>query len=194
MERTASNPPDVIRIDERLELRPLVPGHAADLYALVEANRERLGAWMPWLGDHYSVADMRQYAVDRAADNLNRTSLTSTIWLEGKICGAISLHRIDQRHRSSSIGYWLTQEVEGQGVMTRACEALIDAAFGRYGLHRLEIRCATGNLRSKSIPRRLGFTEEGLLRHAEWLHDRWVDLRVFSMLADEWNIPRPEQG
>ncbi len=149
---------------------------------------------MPWLGDHYSVADMRQYAVDRAADNLNRTSLTSTIWLEGKICGAISLHRIDQRHRSSSIGYWLTQEVEGQGVMTRACAALIDAAFGSYGLHRLEIRCATGNLRSKAIPRRLGFTEEGLLRHAEWLHDRWVDLRVFSMLADEWNISRSEQG
>lgn len=194
MERIAINPPDVICIDERLELRPLVPGHAAELYALVEANRERLGEWMPWLGVHYSVADMRQYAVDRAADNLNRTSLTSTIWLEGKICGAISLHRIDQRHRSSSIGYWLTQDVEGQGVMTRACAALIDAAFNRYGLHRLEVRCATGNLRSKAIPRRLGFTEEGLLRHAEWLHDRWVDLRVFSMLAEEWNIPGAEQG
>lgn len=50
MERTASNPPDVIRIDERLELRPLVPGHAADLYALVEANRERLGRGCPGWG------------------------------------------------------------------------------------------------------------------------------------------------
>lgn len=188
MERTGNSQAGIIRLDESLEMRPLVLGHAEDLYALVEANRERLQRWMPWLGPDFTLANMRQYALDREADNLHRTSLTLTIWLDGRVCGAISLHRINQQHRSSSIGYWLAQEAEGRGVMTRACEALIDTGFRLYGLHRIEIRCATGNLRSKAIPRRLGFTEEGLLRQAEWVHDRWVDLRVFALLATEWNI------
>jgi RimJ/RimL family protein N-acetyltransferase len=30
------------------------------------------------------------------------------------------------------------------------------------------------------------FTEEGVLREAEWVFDRWVDLRVFSMLEQDW--------
>ena len=60
------------------------------------------------------------------------------------------------------------------------------ALCGAIGLHRLEIRCAVENHRSSAVPRRLGFLEEGILREAEWLYDHWVDLRVFSMLAQDW--------
>ncbi len=178
-------------MDADLELRPMDPDQADELYALVDANRERLREWLPWLGADYSLDVMRQYTWDRAADNRKRNSFTATIWLRGRICGAISLHQINQRNRSSSIGYWLSKEAEGQGVMVRVCGKLLDLAFGEYGLHRIEIRCATGNLRSKAIPRRLGFTEEGLLRQAEWLHGRWVDLRVFAMLSGEWRAAGP---
>jgi ribosomal-protein-serine acetyltransferase len=55
-----------------------------------------------------------------------------------------------------------------------------------YGLHRIEIRCATGNTRSAAIPLRLGFTEEGTLHEAEWLYDHWVDLRVFALVDVNW--------
>jgi ribosomal-protein-serine acetyltransferase len=70
--------------------------------------------------------------------------------------------------------------------MTLVCRALVSEAFSRYALHRVEIRCATGNVKSAAIPQRLGFTEEGTLRQAEWLFDHWVDLRLFSMLAQDW--------
>jgi len=63
---------------------------------------------------------------------------------------------------------------------------MVTEGFRRFGLHRIEIRCATWNHRSSAIPRRLGFVEEGILRESEWLHDKWVDLRVFSMLAQDW--------
>jgi ribosomal-protein-serine acetyltransferase len=73
--------------------------------------------------------------------------------------------------------------------MTNACRAVVTAAFENYPLHRIEIRCATGNHKSCAIPKRLGFTYEGRLRQAEWLYDHFVDLEVFSILAPEW--PRP---
>jgi ribosomal-protein-serine acetyltransferase len=70
--------------------------------------------------------------------------------------------------------------------MTRACRAIVTEGFHHYGLHRIEIRCGTGNVRSLAIPRRLGFIEEGILREAEWVSNRWVDLRVFAMLEQDW--------
>jgi ribosomal-protein-serine acetyltransferase len=70
--------------------------------------------------------------------------------------------------------------------MTRSVSAVLDLAFGRYGMHRVEIRAAPGNVRSRAIPERLGFTEEGLCREVEWLYDHFVDHVVYGMLAREW--------
>ena len=70
--------------------------------------------------------------------------------------------------------------------MTRACRALVTHAFRELGLHRVEIRAAPGNRRSRAIPERLGFRQEGILRDAEWPYDHYVDLVVYAMLADEW--------
>ena len=102
-----------------------------------------------------------------------------------QLCGAIGLHRFDPRNRSSSIGYWIDRDYEGQGIVTRACRAIVASGFTEYGLHRIEIRCATGNTRSAAVPLRLNFQEEGVVREAEWLYDHFVDLRVFSKLATD---------
>jgi len=53
-------------------------------------------------------------------------------------------------------------------------------------MHRVEIRCGTGNHRSCAVPERLGFTREGVLREAQWVSGRWVDLVVWGMLEQEW--------
>jgi ribosomal-protein-serine acetyltransferase len=42
------------------------------------------------------------------------------------------------------------------------------------------------NRRSRSIPERLGFRQEGVLRKAELVGDRYVDHIVYVTLASEW--------
>jgi ribosomal-protein-serine acetyltransferase len=64
---------------------------------------------------------------------------------------------------------------------------LVDYAFNELGLNRLEIRCATENTKSRAIPQRLGFKQEGTIRQAEWLYDHYVDLVVYGILASEWS-------
>jgi len=70
--------------------------------------------------------------------------------------------------------------------MTRATRALVDHGFGDLELHRIVVRCGTGNRASRAIPERLGFTLEGTLREAEWVNDHFNDLVVYAMLCHEW--------
>jgi len=176
----------VIRLDTEISLDPVSLEDAPALYACIDRNRERLREWLPWVTPEYTIEHTRRFLADRAREHADRLALTCVIRTRGEIAGAISLHWIDQTHRATSIGYWIDGAFAGQGIMTRACRAIVDAGFRDYGLHRIEIRCAAGNHRSCAIPRRLGFTEEGLLREAQWLFNRWVDLRVFGMLEHEW--------
>jgi ribosomal-protein-serine acetyltransferase len=178
-----------IPVDDGIELRRVSSADCEELYAAIDRNRSRLRNWLPWVTDTFSMSDLIEFVRQREFDNASRLSLTTNIRYHGKICGAIGLHEIDERDRNTSIGYWLDEAYEGRGIMTRACRAILTEGFRQYKLHRIEIRCAVGNFKSMAIPRRLGFVEEGLLREAEWLYDHWVDLRVFSMLEQDWKSP-----
>ena len=178
-----------IPVADGIELRHVSRANCEEFFAAIERNRARLRNWLPWVTDTFQLSDLIEFVRQREIDNAARVSLTTNIWFQGKLCGAIGLHVIDQRDRNTSIGYWLDEAYEGRGIMTRACRAIVTEGFRQYGLHRIEIRCATGNGRSSAIPRRLGFVEEGILREAEWLYDHWVDLRVFSMLEQDWKWP-----
>jgi ribosomal-protein-serine acetyltransferase len=60
---------------------------------------------------------------------------------------------------------------------------VVNFAFNEMKLHRLEIKCATDNVGSRAIAEKLGFKHEGTLRDGEWLHDRFVDQELYSLLA-----------
>ena len=70
--------------------------------------------------------------------------------------------------------------------MTRVAEALTEYAFKELALNKVEIRVAVGNKKSRSIPERLGFINEGCIRQAEWLYDHYVDHVVYGILSEEW--------
>jgi ribosomal-protein-serine acetyltransferase len=175
-----------IPVADGIELRHVSTADCDQLYAAIDRNRAPLRMWLPWVTDTFDQNDLTEFIRQREIDNAAHLSLTTNIWFRGELCGAIGLHAINQRDRNTSIGYWLDEAYQGRGIMTSACRAIVTEGFRQYGLHRIEIRCATGNVRSAAIARRLGFVEEGILREAEWLYDRWTDLRVFSMLEQDW--------
>jgi ribosomal-protein-serine acetyltransferase len=181
MERTSA-----IAANNLTELSAPRVEDAAELFAVIDSNRTRLRQWLPWIAPEYSLDDARQFLLRSKAEFEDRASLTYMIRHKGVLCGAIGLHKIDDLHGNTSIGYWIDETHQGLGIITAACRTVTTEGFDNFGLHRIEIRCAVQNHRSSAVPRRLGFIEEGILREAEWLHDHWVDLRVFSMLAQDW--------
>ncbi|MCL4295842.1 MAG: GNAT family N-acetyltransferase [Anaerolineae bacterium] len=174
------------RIDSDTELRLLEERHAETAFALIDQNREHLRTWLPWAKPGYSLEDCRGYikqTLQRLADN---KGFDVAIFYRGQMAGQIGYNSIDWPNRATEIGYWLGATFQGKGLITVACRALLDHAFYELKLNRVEIRCAVENTRSRAVPERLGFRQDGVLRQVEWLHDRFVDLVVYSMLASEW--------
>lgn len=98
----------------------------------------------------------------------------------------IGLHNLDQVNQKAEIGYWIAKEFEGQGIITAACRKLVTYAFEELGLNRVAICAAVGNKKSRAIPERLGFLEEGRARDGLYVNGRHHDLVYYSLLKREW--------
>jgi ribosomal-protein-serine acetyltransferase len=161
------------------------------LAALIAANRPYLARWMPWAAgnDRDATLAFIRAARRQVADN---DGFQTVIERAGRLIGVVGFHGVDWAHRSTSIGYWLAQDEQGHGIMTRAVRALVDHAIGAWRINRIEIRAGVENLPSRGIPERLGFREEGLLLEAERVGDRWVDHALYAMLAADWPAEAPQ--
>jgi hypothetical protein len=93
---------------------------------------------------------------------------------------------IDGPAQSGEVGYWLDAGFEGHGMATQALTAVFDQAFGPFDLHRIELRTIPTNSRSRSVARRLGFTQEGVLCEAAVFPGERRDEVVYGLLASEW--------
>ncbi len=175
-----------MRIDNETELRLHEPRFAEEYYQLIDRNRQHLREWMPWLDDEQSVDDLRVFMKGTLLQFANNEGVQTGIWYQGQIVGALGIHGLDWIDRKGEIGYWLSADQQGKGLVTKACKTLIDFVFDEYNLNKVEIHCATGNHRSRAIPERLGFTQEGIKRQDQWLYDHYVDMVLYGILASDW--------
>ncbi len=178
------------KIDEELVLRQLGEDDAAPLFDVIDSNRQYLREWLPWLNASNSVEDTLLFIRTTLEQFNNNDGFAAGIWYKNAIVGTIGFHKVDWLNRSVEIGYWLAEEYQGKGIVTRSCKAFIEHAFGEWHLHRVQIRCAVGNERSCRIPERLGFIKEGIQHDAEFLYDHYVDLLLYGMLEDDWKKKR----
>jgi ribosomal-protein-serine acetyltransferase len=167
-------------------LRPFEEGDAEELFALTDRHRSQLEPWLPWVPFTTSPADSLEFIrMTRRQLGDDEGMQLALVEADGALAGVAGFHRFDWANRATTIGYWLGADRQGRGLMTAAVRALVDHAFDR-GLHRIEIAAAVENARSRAIPERLGFREEGVRRQAERHGDRWLDLVVYAVLAPEW--------
>ena len=174
------------QVDDEINLRLLESHHAEALFAVVDANRQHLREWLPWLDANISADDTRQFVRASQKQREEKSGFVAGIWVCDELIGLVGHNRIDWENRVGYPGYWLAQGYEGKGIMTKSCCALIDHAFGELELDRIIIHCAVGNRKSRAIPERLGFREEGVKREAEWLYDKFVDHAVYGLLKSDW--------
>lgn len=87
---------------------------------------------------------------------------------------------------SFEIGYGLRTSAVGRGYVAEATRLLSGFAFDHLNANRIMIRCDAENTRSAAVPRRLGFTQEGLLRRDSTAPaGRIRDTLIFSLIRSD---------
>jgi ribosomal-protein-serine acetyltransferase len=176
-------------LSDSLRISLSIPQYAEELFELTDRNRQYLRQWLPWLDDMRAEEDTKKFLALQLLRFARGESLHTTIFSKGAIAGVAGFNSIDRTNGIGSIGYWLGEEFTGQGIMTAVVRDLVEIGRSYHSLQKIEIRCATGNSRSRAIPERLGFSHEGTLRRAERLYDQWLDHEVYALLIDP-----PEPG
>lgn len=180
-----------IQVDENTSLELLEEIHAASLLDLVNANRSYLRTWLPWVDQMQTIDNFTHYICDTKRRAAEKTDYGYAIIIDKNIVGRIGLHNINYPNRIAEVGYWLADDFQGRGIMTNCCKALINHCFEQLGLNRIEIKCGIGNDKSRAIPEKLQFRQEGILQEAELLNGKFIDLYLYAMLKNEWRAINP---
>ena len=173
-------------VDDQIRLAIREESHAAEMTSLVEQNRTYLRVWLPWVDHCHHEEDFLKNIKLCRSQHTQKTGLNLGIWYKNKLSGMIGFHHFDYTHKKTSLGYWLSQDLQGNGIMTRATRYLVNYAFDELDMNRLEIRCAEKNLPSRAIPERLAFKEEGRLRQSQIVGNEYMDMVIYGMLKKDW--------
>jgi ribosomal-protein-serine acetyltransferase len=175
------------RLTDDVTLELLEVRHSDELFRVTDSNRAHLRQWLPWVDGSKGPEDTKAFIQLTRKQLLDNNGFQTAIRCRGEIVGVVGHHSVNWANRTTSLGYWLSRDAQGRGIMTEACRMYTGHAFVMWNLNRVEIRCAVENRRSRAIPERLGFQSEGTIREAEWLYDHFVDHVVYSMLASDWS-------
>ncbi len=166
---------------KRLRLEPVTSENAATLWRLMQTAELRTYQDLPTMeraqfvalvASHRRRSDLRgpgryEWLIERAG-------------IEEPI-GWVSLRIGEGTQESGELGYSLVEEQRGQGYATEAVRALVNAAFALAGLHVVRAYCLPENERSRALLKRLGFREEGRLKHGASLRGRPVDVICYTL-------------
>ena len=128
--------------------------------------------------------------VDREASPRVNFELAAFNKEDKKVIGGIGLRISSLAHKHGDIGYCFAKNYWGQNYGTEAAKAMIELAFTKLGLHRVEAFCDTENVGSARIMEKSGMQKEGLLRHYNLIKGQWRDSLIYSILIDEWQAKK----
>ena len=175
-----------IQINENTTLALTNQKYAAGLFDAIDNYREHLSQFLPWVGNMQTVENVRAYLQYCEGLIAAKTECSFIIVQQDKVIGRIGFHHIDVNNKSAAIGYWLAKDAEGKGIITNACSKIIEYGFNDLGLNRIEIKAATHNPKSQAIPQKLHFTQEGILRQAEFVNGSYFDIVVYGLVKEDW--------
>jgi RimJ/RimL family protein N-acetyltransferase len=102
--------------------------------------------------------------------------------------GTLILHSFDEHHRRCEVGFWLVPEARGRGLGSRAVALGVSWAFRELDLLRVEMTTTPDNAAVFALARRLGFTQEGVLRKRNVERGQRVDVVWFGVLREDWAV------
>src|SRR5690349_15926654 len=167
----------------RLDVRPLAvedAKHVAEIFTDKQTQR-----WLPFPKE-YGPIEARAWCTELAAER--RDSGAGDHYgivrrEDDRVVGCLWTKRTDWGARSTEVAFAVAAHSRGLGIGPEAVDALAIALVLEHGFQRIELRVAPGNVASRRVAEKAGFTYEGILRNAGYVHSGRSDLELWSLVA-----------
>jgi ribosomal-protein-alanine N-acetyltransferase len=179
-------------VGSRVLLRPPDRGDYEAWASLRAGSRDFLAPWEPsWPPDALSRGNFRARVARYAEDWRTDQAYNFFIFAHDEtLLGGIGLANIRRGvSETASLGYWIGEPYARQGFMTASLPLVLDFAFARLRLHRVEAACLPSNVPSRTLLLHAGFTQEGYARQYLCIDGKWQDHLLFAILR-----PAPERA
>ncbi|XVU24396.1 GNAT family N-acetyltransferase [Actinoplanes sp. CA-054009] len=162
-------------------------GDAAEIAALLRANRDFLAPWEPVRpAEFFTDEGQRRLITETLRQYDGGATLPHVIIDDGRIVGRVMLTGIARGpFQSCHLGYWVAREANGRGIASAAVGRVAGLAFGELGLHRIEAGTLVHNIASQKVLERNGFQRYGLAPRYLKIAGEWQDHVLFQLLAGE---------
>ena len=172
-----------------IRLRPHRASDFAEWSALREQSRRFLQPWEPtWPVDDLTRAAYRRRLAAYAQDIERGLAYPFLVFRreDDRMVGGITLANVRRGvAQMASIGYWMGEPFARRGHTLGAVRNVLDFAFQRLGLHRVEAACLPGNTPSRGVLLKAGFQEEGYARAYLKIDGDWRDHLLFGRLRGD---------
>ncbi|WP_405408053.1 GNAT family N-acetyltransferase [Streptomyces decoyicus] len=162
----------------RVRLVPLSVRHAAAFHAAcLDPETRRL------TGTHHDFTreEIRAWCAG-SADRADRLDLAVEDRETGVFLGELALNQIDPPNAQGSFRIALVPDATGRGIGSEATRLLLDHAFDRVRLHRVQLEVFDYNPRARRAYEKCGFEVEGRMREALFWDGAWHDVFVMAAL------------
>jgi [ribosomal protein S5]-alanine N-acetyltransferase len=179
-------------VGDRVFLRPPDRGDYEAWASLRASSRNFLMPWEPsWPPDALSRASFRARVARYGEDWRTDQAYNFFIFAHDEtLVGGVGLSNLRRGvAETASLGYWVGEVFARQRYMTAALPLLLDFAFERLGLHRVEAACLPTNIPSRALLARAGFRQEGYAREYLCIEGKWQDHLLFAILRGDRSLP-----
>jgi len=177
-------------VGERVFLRPPERGDYESWASLRARSHGFLAPWEPtWPPDALSRSSYRlrlsRYSEDWRTDQGYNFFIFRNE--DEALSGGVGLSNVRRGvAETASLGYWIGEPFARRRYMTAALPLVIDFAFTRLRLHRVEAACLPSNVPSRALLLRTGFRQEGYARGYLLIDGKWQDHLLFAILREDW--------
>ncbi len=151
---------------KRLILRPLKNSDAKSIAENI--NDLEVTKWLLVVPYPYKLKDAKEWVKHNKEKWKKRKKEDYTFGIELKeekiIIGGIGIHKIDKFQGKAKVGYWLGRKNWNKGYGSEALKAILDFAFKKLKLRRIEAGVFVGNPSSGRLLEKFGGKREGLKR------------------------------
>ena len=164
---------------------------AATMLEYYERNQAHFAPWDPERPEEFYTESFWLAYIKRARSEFrSEKTLRFCIFLKDgrELIGHANFVNFERGpFQNCRVGYSIGKDHEGKGLMNESLQICINYIFETLDFHRVEANCVPDNPRSRTLLKRLGFSEHGIAKNYLKINGKWRDHVLTSVTKEDWD-------